>query len=75
MPRPHRHNEIEMTVLEVGTVDYLFGGRMLRIPAGHLCVRWAAIPHQSLGFDPGGMQYSLKIPLHGFSIGSCRRSS
>lgn len=66
MPRPHRHNEIEMTVLEVGTVDYLFGGRMLRIPAGHLCVRWAAIPHQSLGFDPGGMQYSLKIPLAWF---------
>ena len=66
MSRPHRHNEIEMTVLEAGWVDYLFGGRMLRIPAGCLCVRWAAIPHQCVGFDPGGMQYSLKIPLGWF---------
>jgi AraC-like DNA-binding protein len=66
MSRPHRHNEIEITVLEAGWIDYLFGGRMLRIPAGCLCVRWAAIPHQSLGFDPGGLQYSLKIPLAWF---------
>lgn len=66
MSRPHRHNEIEMTVLDEGWVEYLFGGSRVNIPADTLCVRWAAIPHQSLAFEPGGMQYSLKIPLAWF---------
>jgi AraC-like DNA-binding protein len=66
MARPHRHNEIEITVLERGWVDYLFGGQPVRIPAGVFCVRWAAIPHQSLDFDPGGIHYSLKVPLAWF---------
>ncbi|MFN9372077.1 MAG: helix-turn-helix domain-containing protein [Planctomycetaceae bacterium] len=66
MTRPHRHDEIEITVLERGWNDYLFGGRRVRIPGGALCVRWAAIPHQSLAFDPGGTHYSLKVPLAWF---------
>lgn len=66
MTRPHRHDEIEITVLEVGWIDYLFGGRKHRIFAGEFCVRWAAIPHQSLDFAPGGRHYSLKIPLAWF---------
>lgn len=66
MARPHRHDEIEITVLERGWNDYLFGGRRVRIPGGALCVRWAAIPHQSLAFDPGGTHYSLKVPLAWF---------
>lgn len=45
MARRHRHNEIELTVLERGWIDYLFGGWLVRIPSGILCVRWAAIPH------------------------------
>lgn len=44
-----------MTVLEVGWIDYLFGGRRIRNHAGELCVRWAAIPHQSVDFEPGGI--------------------
>jgi AraC-like DNA-binding protein len=66
MARPHRHDEIEITVLERGWNDYLFGGRRVRIPGGALTVRWAAIPHQSLAFDPGGPHYSLKVPLAWF---------
>jgi AraC-like DNA-binding protein len=66
MPRPHRHNEIELTVLESGWVRYLFGGARVTIPGGALCARWAAIPHQCVEFDPGGVQYSLKIPLAWF---------
>lgn len=66
MPRPHRHNEVEITVLEAGWIDYLFGGRVIRIPERCICARWAAIPHQSLAFEPGGFQYSLKIPLAWF---------
>ena len=66
MAKPHRHDEIEITVLEFGWIDYLFGGRRIRNQAGELCVRWAAIPHQSTDFAPGGPHYSLKIPLAWF---------
>lgn len=66
MARPHRHDDIEITVLEVGWIDYLFGGRRIRNQAGDLCVRWAAIPHQSIDFAPGGIHYSLKVPLSWF---------
>lgn len=66
MAKPHRHDEIEITVLAVGWIDYLFGGRRIRNQAGELCVRWAAIPHQSLDFAPGGPHYSLKVPLAWF---------
>lgn len=66
MAKPHRHDEIEITVLETGWIDYLFGGRRIRNREGELCVRWAAIPHQSLDFAPGGRHYSLKVPLAWF---------
>lgn len=66
MARPHRHDEIEITVLETGWIDYLFGGRRIRNHANELCVRWAAIPHQSTNFSPGGIHYSLKVPLAWF---------
>jgi len=66
MSRPHRHNEVEMTVLNHGQVQYLFGGARVTIPARELCVRWAAIPHQCMDASAGGMQFSLKIPLPWF---------
>jgi AraC-like DNA-binding protein len=66
MAKPHRHDDIEITVLEVGWIDYLFGGRRIRNEAHQLCVRWAAIPHQSIDFEPGGIHYSLKVPLAWF---------
>lgn len=66
MAKPHRHDEIEITLLEVGWIDYLFGGRHVRNHAGELCVRWAAIPHQSIDFSPGGTHFSLKVPLAWF---------
>lgn len=66
MAKPHRHDEIEITVLATGWIDYLFGGRRIRNHAGELCVRWAAIPHQSMDFAPGGPHYSLKVPLAWF---------
>ena len=52
MARAHRHDEIEITVFEAGWIEYLFGGRRIRNGAGELCVRWAAIPLQSVDFDP-----------------------
>lgn len=66
MEQPHRHNDIEMTLLEKGWIDYLFGGVRVRIPAGVLCVRWAAIPHQSIALKQPCLHYSLKIPFAWF---------
>jgi AraC-like DNA-binding protein len=66
MFRPHRHDEIEITVLEEGWIDYLFGGSRIRNYAGLMYVRWAAIPHQSIDFEPGAIHYSIKIPLAWF---------
>ena len=34
MARPHRHDDIELTVLESGWIDYLFGGGRIRNHAG-----------------------------------------
>jgi AraC-like DNA-binding protein len=66
MRRPHRHNEIELTVLDRGEVEYLFGGVQVTIPAHWLCVRWAAIPHQCIDASADSSQFSLKIPLPWF---------
>lgn len=66
MDQPHRHNDIEMTLLEKGWIDYLFGGVRVRIPSGVLCVRWAAIPHQSIALKQPSTHYSLKIPFAWF---------
>lgn len=66
MDQPHRHNDIEMTLLEKGWIDYLFGGVRVRIPAGVLCVRWAAIPHQSIAVKEECVHYSLKVPFAWF---------
>jgi AraC-like DNA-binding protein len=66
MTQPHRHNDVEMTLLEKGWIDYLFGGVRVRVPAGVLCVRWAAIPHQSVAFKEPCTHHSLKIPFAWF---------
>lgn len=66
MEQPHRHNDIEMTLLERGWIDYLFGGVRVRIPAGALCVRWAAIPHQCIAMKQASTHYSLKLPFAWF---------
>ena len=41
MRRPHRHNEIELTVLSAGHAGYLFGGSHVTLTAQELCVRLA----------------------------------
>ena len=46
MPRPHRHNEVEMNVTEQGAMSYLFGGTRQRIEPGQIALFWAAVPHQ-----------------------------
>lgn len=66
MPRPDRHNEIEVNLLRSGSLTYLLGGRRTTIEAGRLAVFWAAIPHQIVDFDGAESYFVVTLPLGGF---------
>lgn len=66
MPRCDRHNEVELNLLEGGTLVYLMGGRRVTVTAGRLAVFWAGIPHQILDFECLAEYYVLTIPLAWF---------
>ena len=66
MRRPDRHNEIEINLLQAGSVTYVLGGRKVIVPAGRLAVFWAAIPHQVLDWVGGAEYYVATIPLAWF---------
>lgn len=66
MPRPSRHNEIEVNFLRSGSLTYLLGGRRVTIAARRLAVFWAAIPHQIVDFDCEEPYFVVTVPLSGF---------
>jgi AraC family transcriptional regulator, melibiose operon regulatory protein len=66
MSRPDRHNEIELNLLQTGSLSYIFGGRKVIIEAGRLAVFWAAIPHQVVSADNNPEYYVATIPLAWF---------
>ena len=66
MRRPDHHNEIELNLLESGSVTYLIGGRKVGIEAGQLGVFWAAIPHQIIEFGPHTEYLVATIPFPWF---------
>jgi len=66
MPRPDRHNEIEINFLRSGALTYLLGGRKVRIPAQHLGVFWAAMPHQIIDFEDTTEYFVATLPLAWF---------
>lgn len=63
MPRPDRHNEVELNLLTSGSLTYLFGGSKVTIPAGRLAVFWAAIPHQIVETSDTAGYFVVTIPL------------
>ena len=63
MARSDRHNEIEVNLLEEGSLTYLLGGQMVTIPPGRLAVFWASIPHQILRFERPSEYFVITIPL------------
>jgi len=65
-PRPDRHNEIELNLLESGSLTYLVGGRRVRLEAGQLHVFWAAMPHQILEQEDAENFLVATIPLTWF---------
>jgi AraC-like DNA-binding protein len=66
MPRPDRHNEIEINLLTGGALTYLVGGRKVRVPGGRLAIFWAAIPHQIIETQGASEYYVATIPLSWF---------
>lgn len=66
MPRGDRHNEIELNLLEEGSLVYLMGGRRVVVPAGRLVAFWAGISHQIVSFERLSEYFVLTIPLAWF---------
>jgi AraC-like DNA-binding protein len=62
-PRPDRHNEIEVNLLETGSLTYRLGGQKVTFGAGRLAVFWACIPHQTIGFASEADYFVMTIPL------------
>lgn len=66
MPRPDRHNEVEVNLLQSGWLTYLIGGRKVRIEANHLSAFWAALPHQIIDYGTETEYFVATIPLPWF---------
>lgn len=66
MPRPDHHNEVQLDLVQSGSLIYLLGGRKVRIEAGRLSVFWAAIPHQIIEFATDREYFVATIPFEWF---------
>lgn len=66
MRRPDRHDEIELNLLERGSLTYLLGGARITLKEQRLGVFWAAIPHQIIGSERKPEYYVVTIPLAWF---------
>ncbi len=69
MPRPDRHNEIELNLLSAGSLTYLLGGHRTTIESGRLAIFWAAIPHQIVDFEGECPYFVMTLPLTDFLRG------
>jgi AraC family transcriptional regulator, melibiose operon regulatory protein len=66
MRRPDRHNEIELNLLERGSVTYLLGGVRVTFRQGSLGAFWAAIPHQIVDSEEDPQYFVVTLPLAWF---------
>jgi len=66
MPRPDRHNEVELNLLGSGALTYLLGGQKVRIPGRRMAAFWAGIPHQIVHFEGTQPYYVMTLPLAWF---------
>lgn len=63
MPRPDRHDEIEINFLDRGTLTYLIGGRRVTVAPRRITAFWAAVPHQIIGFDKVSYYHVVTVPF------------
>lgn len=63
LPRPDRHNEIELNFVPTGSLTYLLGGHKATLQAGKLAAFWAVMPHQVIGAENNPEYFVVTIPL------------
>jgi hypothetical protein len=63
MPRPDRHNELELNFVDAGALTYLLGGRRVALRPRRLSAFWAATPHQLLRSSDVTFYYVVTVPL------------
>lgn len=66
MPRPDRHNEIEINLLTEGSITYLINDRKILVVSERLTVFWALVPHQIIHYDSDAPYYVCTIPFNQF---------
>jgi AraC family transcriptional regulator, melibiose operon regulatory protein len=65
MASAHRHDDLEVNIVEDEPLTYLFGGSLVTIHPGHAAVFWAAVPHRLIDTPHNwnaGVQW-LHVPL------------
>ena len=63
MPRPDRHDEIELNFVDRGTLTYLIGGERVTVEPRRVTAFWAAVPHQIVAFDRANFYYVVTVPF------------
>jgi AraC family transcriptional regulator, melibiose operon regulatory protein len=63
MDLPHRHNELELNLVERGEIVYLFPGRRIAVRAGELFFFWSAVPHQLIDKLESTTIHWMTLPL------------
>ena len=63
MSRPDRHNEVELNLLDGGTLTYAMWGNRVEVHGGRLAVFWAAVPHQIIDYRDVTGYYVVTVPL------------
>ncbi len=63
MHRADRHNELELNLLDSGSLTYLLGGRRVTLRPRRLSAFWAATPHQIVASRDLTFYYVVTVPL------------
>jgi AraC family transcriptional regulator, melibiose operon regulatory protein len=63
MDLPHRHNELELNLVERGEIEYLFPGRRITVREEEMFFFWSAVPHQLIGKQESTYIHWMTLPL------------
>jgi hypothetical protein len=62
----HRHNDMELTLLRSGRLNYEMNGCCAPIPPGRLCLLWGGIPHRWAEWSSSMNLQVLCLPMSFF---------
>jgi AraC-like DNA-binding protein len=63
MPWQHAHGDLELNFVFQGSPTYTMADRVESVPAGSMCLFWAAVPHRVIRLEPGTRFMWLNVPL------------